>query len=205
MAEETKIMEEKHAMLSWSLLAILILLALIFFVIPLLQYSSEQNDTITKSYKKLASYRKVAESTPEFKREFKRVQKTGLDKLFYPKGLTSAQVGKELQKQLATIITRDDGVLVRSEVLDSDYGNNGGDEEQNSIYQQVAVKANLQGDSRLLRNLLHQAYRARPLIFVEALTVKPLTKERNEKQRIKAEVVISTYWRGGVRKDETIN
>jgi len=204
MAENIKIIEEKHAMLSWALLAVLILLALLFFVIPVLQYSSEQNDTITKSYKQLASYRKVAQSTPEFKREFKRVQKTGLDKLFYDKKLTSAQVGKELQKQLATIITRDDGVLVRSEVLDSDYGDRN-EEEQNSVYQQVAVKANLQGDSRLLRNLLHQAYRARPLIFVESLTVKPLTKENAKKQRIKAEVVISTYWRGGVKKDETIN
>lgn len=204
MAENIKITEEKHAMLSWALLAVLILLALIFFVIPVLQYSSEQNDTITKSYKQLASYRKVAQSTPEFKREFKRVQKTGLDKLFYDKKLTSAQVGKELQKQLATIITRDDGVLVRSEVLDSDYGDRN-EEEQNSVYQQVAVKANLQGDSRLLRNLLHQAYRARPLIFVESLTVKPLTKENAKKQRIKAEVVISTYWRGGVKKDEAIN
>ena len=204
MAEELKVLEEKQAMLSWSLLAVLILLALIFFVLPLLQYSAEQNDTISKSYKQLAGYRKVAQSTPEFKREYKRVQKTGLDKLFYPKGLTSAQVGKELQKQLATIITRDDGVLVRSEVLDTDYGNPN-DEEQNSVYQQVAVKASLQGDSRLLRNLLHQAYRARPLIFVEALTIKPLSKAGEKQQRVKAEVIISTYWRGGVKKDETIN
>lgn len=204
MAEKINILDEKQALLSWSLLAVLILLSLLFVVLPLLQYSSEQNNTINKKYKQLAGYRKVAQSTPEFKREYKRVQKTGLDKLFYPAGLTSAQVGKELQKQLATIITRDDGVLVRSEVLDDEYGTNN-EEEQNSVYQQVTVKASLQGDSRLLRNLLHQAYRARPLIFVEALTVKPLTKKSEKKQRVKAEVVISTYWRGGVKKDEAIN
>ena len=201
MANEIQIPEEKHALFAWSLLVILVLIALLFVIFPLLQYSSEQDDLISKRYKQLSSYKKVANSTPEFQREYKRVQKTGLDKLFYPQGLTAAQVGKELQKQLATVITRDDGVLVRSEVLDS----NVGDEEQNSVYQQVAVKASLQGDSKLLRNLLHQAYRARPLIFVESLTVKPLTKEKSKQQRIKAEVVISTYWRGGVNKNESID
>ena len=201
MANEIQIPEEKHALFAWSLLIILVLIALLFVIFPLLQYSSEQDDLISKRYKQLSSYKKVANSTPEFQREYKRVQKTGLDKLFYPQGLTAAQVGKELQKQLATVITRDDGVLVRSEVLDS----NVGDEEQNSVYQQVAVKASLQGDSKLLRNLLHQAYRARPLIFVESLTVKPLTKEKSKQQRIKAEVVISTYWRGGVNKNESID
>ncbi len=202
MDKSLAIPEEKHAMVAWSLLVILILFALLFIVLPVLQYSSEQSDTIEKRYKQLISYKKVAESTPEFQREFKRVQKTGLDKLFYPKGLTAAQVGKELQKQLATIITRDNGVLVRSEVLDSDIGD---EQEKNSVYQQVAVKASLQGDSRLLRNLLHQAYRARPLIFVESVNVKPLGKNNDKSQRIKAEVVISTYWRGGVNNDETVD
>ncbi len=202
MAESLKIPEEKHSMVAWSLLITLVLLALLFVIFPLMEYSSEQSDIISKRYKQLSSYKKVAESTPEFKREFKRVQRTGLDKLFYPKGLTSAQVGKELQKQLATIITRDNGVLVRSEVLDSDFDQ---EKEKNSVYQQVAVKASLQGDSKLLRNLLHQAYRARPLIFVESINVKPLSKESNISQRLKAEVVISTYWRGGVKTDEAVN
>lgn len=202
MVESIKIPEEKHAVVAWSLLVILALIVLLFIAMPLLQYSSEQSEAINKRYKQLVSYKKVANSTPEFKREYKRVQKTGLDKLFYPQGLTSAQVGKELQKQLATIITRDDGVLVRSEVLDATFGD---EEETNSVYQQVAVKASLQGDSKLLRNLLHQSYRARPLIFVEGLTVKPLSKEGDKEQRIKAEVIISTYWRGGVKNDEATN
>ena len=202
MADTLKIPEEKHAMVAWSLLITLILLVLLFIVLPVMQYSTEQSDTISKRYKQLNGYKKIAASTPEFKREFKRVQRTGLDKLFYPKGLTSAQVGKELQKQLATIITRDNGVLVRSEVLDSNFS---GEAEKNSVYQQVAVKASLQGDSKLLRNLLHQAYRAKPLIFVESVNVKPLSKESNMSQRLKAEVVISTYWRGGVKSDESIN
>lgn len=199
--DSLKIPEEKHGQAAWALLVILALMILLFVVIPVIEYSAEQNNTISQSYKQLANYKKFAAATPEYEKEYKRVQKTGLDKLFYPQGLTSAQVGKELQKQLATIITRDDGVLIRSEVLDSTFG----DEERNSVYQQVAVKASLQGNSKLLRNLLHQAYRARPLIYVEGLSIKPVDKQAGKTQLVKAEVIISTYWRGGVKQDESIN
>jgi hypothetical protein len=128
-----------------------------------------------------------------------------LDTLFYPKGLTSAQVGKELQKQLAAIITRDGGILVRSEVLDANKATSSQNDQKKSIYQKVIVKANLQGSMKLLRNLLHQAYRARPFIFVEDLSVNPLNRAGEKIQQLKAEVIISTYWRGGVLNNETVD
>jgi hypothetical protein len=54
----------------------------------------------------------------------------------------------------------------------------------------------LQGSPGLLREVLHQAYQARPLIFVDSVDIKPLADEKSENQIVKVEVRISTYWRG---------
>lgn len=191
------VLQEKQVLLSWSLLFILLLLLVLFVILPTLSYSQVLEEKIDSGYQRLARYHQVAEATPEYIEEFKRVQRKGLDKLFYSEGMTSAQVAKELQKQLATIITRNEGVLIRSEVLDTRSNNA---EEDAPLYQQVTVRADLQGNNRLLRSLLHQAYQARPLIFVESLNVKPLDSSKrstNKQQQVKVDVVISTYWRGG--------
>ena len=71
------------------------------------------------------------------------------------------------------------------------------------MYQRVMVKAVFQSSPALLREVLHQAYRARPLMFVESLDVKPLDGEEGKNQVVKAEVQISTYWRGGEVQHET--
>jgi ribosomal protein L17 len=196
------VLKEKQGLLAWSLLVLLILVGLLFVVLPVFSYSQTLTEQIDDGYEKLARYRQVAQATPQYMAEYERVQKQGLDKLFYSEGMTSAQVAKELQKQLATIITRNDGVLVRSEVLDQ-YESK---EQVNSVYEQVAVRATLQGDTRLLRTLLHQSYRARPMIFVEQLEVKPSDRKGQDKdQKLKAEVVISTYWRGGSANNEEMD
>lgn len=188
-------------LISWGLLLVL-LLALLFMVVgPLVQVSLDYSQRIETGYQQLARFRQISGSTPEFTAEYERVQQQGLDKLFYPAGMTSAQVAKELQKHLATVITRDNGVLISSEVVEEQPQD---DEEANSVYERVMVKAVFQASPALLREVLHQAYRARPLIFVESLDIKPLDGLGDDKQIVKAEVMISTYWRGGeVKHEET--
>jgi len=209
MVDSLQIPEEHHAKLAWFFVCLLILLSLLFLVLPLLEFSVDQEEQLLKRYAQLASYEHVLGSTEEYENQYEHIKKTGLDTLFYPKGLTSAQVGKELQKQLAAIITRDGGILVRSEVLDANQSTSqstsSDDDQKKSIYQKVIVKANLQGSMKLLRNLLHQAYRARPFIFVEDLSINPLQSAGEKIQQLKAEVIISTYWRGGVRSNETVD
>lgn len=202
MVEILKVPEQYHTKLAWLFLCLLMLLAVLFLILPLLSFSIDQEESLRKRYAQLASYQHVVGSTTEYESKYAHIKKTGLDTLFYPKGLTSAQVGKELQKQLAAIITRDGGILVRSEVLKVKSTE---EIKKTSIYQKVIVKANLQGSMKLLRNLLHQAYRARPFIFVEDLSVNPLKNAGEKIQQLKAEVIISTYWRGGVHSDEIVD
>ncbi|HHC74284.1 MAG TPA: general secretion pathway protein GspM [Thiothrix sp.] len=200
------VLQEKKVLLSWAFLVLLLLVTVFFIILPTVSYSSSLGEKIAADYKRLARYQQVTEATPEYNAEYERVKKQGLDKLFYPEGMTDAQVAKELQKQLSMIVSRNKGTLIRSEVLDS----LDREKEAHAVYQQVAVRASLQGDSRLLRSLLHQSYQARPLIFVEKLAIKPKDKQRRlnnknqtkQAQIIKAEVVISTYWRGGEINNE---
>ncbi|MEZ5451365.1 MAG: type II secretion system protein GspM [Thiothrix sp.] len=190
---------QHQKLLSWGLLALL-LVVVFLFIIPLAQKSLELSEQIDNGYQQLSRFRQMTVATPEFMAEYERVRQNGLDKLFYPAGMTSAQVAKELQKHLATVITRDNGVLISSEVMDDQPDEA---EEQNSVYQQVMVKALFQGDPELLREVLHQAYRARPLIFVESLDIKPVEGDAGgQQQLVKAEVQISTYWRGGEVKND---
>lgn len=192
---------QHQKLLSWGGLILLLLVMIFLVIIPTVQKSMELSEQIENGYQQLSRFRQMAVATPEFMAEYERVQQNGLDKLFYPAGMTAAQVAKELQKHLATVITRDNGVLISSEVMDEQQNEEG---QQQAVYQRVMVKAVFQSSPELLREVLHQAYRARPLIFVESLDIKPLDggEEGGKQQVVKAEVQISTYWRGGEVKHE---
>lgn len=202
MIEVIKIPPQYQAKFAWLLLLCAVLGVVLFLVVPVLNFAIQQEDRLTARYAQLVRYQHVVNSTTAYENQYAHIKKTGLDTLFYPKGLTAAQVAKELQKQLAAIITRDGGTLVRSEVLET---NTREDDEDSNIYQKVSVKANLQGSMKLLRNLLHQAYRARPFIFMEDLSIKPLNNTGKKIQQLQAEIIISTYWRGGVARDESMD
>lgn len=190
---------QHQKLLSWGLLLLVLVVLVFLIIIPAVQKSLELNERIEDGYKQLTRFRQIAVATPELMQEFQRVQENGLDKLFYPAGMTSAQVAKELQKHLNTVITRDNGVLVSSEVVEDQQDET---EPQNAVYQRVMVKAVFHCSTALLREVLHQAYRARPLMFVESLDIKPMEAEEGKQQMLKAEVQISTYWRGGEVKHE---
>lgn len=194
--------QQHQVLLAWSLLALLLVIGLFLVVIPSVQKSWELSERIETGYQQLTRFRQMAAATPEFMAEYERVQQNGLDKLFYPAGMTSAQVAKELQKNLATVITHDNGVLLSSEVLDAQQTEA---EQANTAYQRVMVKAVFQSEPALLREVLHQAYQARPLMFVESLDVKPMGSEDEKTQVVKAEVQISTYWRGGEVQHEALD
>ena len=196
-------LRQHHTLLAWGLLVLALVVGVFLIIIPTVQKSLELTEKVETGYQQLSRFRQIANATPEFMAEYERVQQNGLDKLFYPAGMTSAQVAKELQKNLSTVITRDNGVLVSSEVLDEQQTAEEGQEK--SVYQRVMVKAVFQSSPALLREVLHQAYRARPLMFVESLDVKPLDGEEGKDQVVKAEVQISTYWRGGEVQHETVD
>lgn len=191
-------------LIAWLLLLLVVLFVAVFAVLPALAKSQELSDQIDSGYRSLTKMRQIKEATPEFIAEYERVQAQGLDKLFYPEGMTAAQVGKELQKQLADVITQRRGILASSEVIDDPAGED--DEQANNGYRRVTVQADFKGDTALLREVLHQAYRARPLMFVDRLEVKPQREsDGGTKQELKGTVRISTYWRGGEADNETVN
>ncbi|WP_020561097.1 type II secretion system protein GspM [Thiofilum flexile] len=188
----------KHqSLLAWSLLILLVLCLLVFGVLPAWSYSNQLSDRIETGYRQLAKMRQIANTTPEFMAEYERVKSQGLDKLFYPEGMTSAQVAKELQQQVSGVITRGNGRILSSEVVED----NKSEEEASTGYQKVTVRATFQGSMPLVRQVLHQAYQARPLIFVDSLELYPLDKDKtadsSQSQLAKADVLITTYWRGG--------
>ncbi|MGB3918096.1 general secretion pathway protein GspM [Thiothrix litoralis] len=196
------LLRQHQTLLAWGVLVLLLLVGVFLIIIPGVQKSLELGDRIEDGYQQLSRFRQIANATPEFMAEYERVQQNGLDKLFYPAGMTSAQVAKELQKNLANVITRDNGVLISSEVLDDRQPEDG---EEKAVYQRVMVKTVFQSSPALLREVLHQAYRARPLMFVESLDVKPLDGEEAKNQIMKAEVQVSTYWRGGEVQHEKLD
>lgn len=185
----------KHqSLLAWGLLITLVLCLLMFGVLPAWSYSNQLSERIETGYQQLAKMRQIANTTPEFMSEYERVKSQGLDKLFYPAGMTAAQVAKELQQQVSGVIVRGNGRILSSEVVEDNKP-----EESTTGYQKVTVRAVFQGSMPLVRQVLHQAYQARPLIFVDGLELYPLDKsaEGSQTQEAKAEVLITTYWRGG--------
>lgn len=188
------ILGKHQSLLAWGLLITLILCLLMFGLLPAWSYSNQLTERIETGYQQLAKMRQIANTTPEFMAEYERVKSQGLDKLFYPEGMTAAQVAKELQQQVSGVITRGNGRILSSEVVEDNKP-----EESTTGYQKVTVRAVFQGSMPLVRQVLHQAYQARPLIFVDGLELYPLDKtaDSSQNQEAKAEVLITTYWRGG--------
>lgn len=194
---EMVIPARSQPLIAW-LLVLLIVLATVFLgIIPAWLKSQELSDQIETGYKRLDKMRQVALAAPELTAEYERIRQQGIDKLFYPQGMTAAQVGKELQNQVAAVVARQSGTLFSSEVVDNVQLQEA--EEQASDYQRVTVQVVFQGKTELLREVLHAAYASRPLIFVEGLEVKPLEGSDPKEQVMRVTVKISTYWRGGVK------
>lgn len=187
-----------QSLIAW-LLALLGVLAVVFLgLIPAWVKSQELSDQIESGYKRLDKMRQVAMAAPELTAEYERIRQQGIDKLFYPQGMTAAQVGKELQNQVAAVVARQSGTLFSSEVVD-EVQQQAIEEQQASEYQRVTVQVVFQGKTELLREVLHAAYASRPLIFVDGVEVKPLEATDPKEQLVRVTVKISTYWRGGVK------
>ena len=186
------ISRRSQPLFAWLLLLLVILFGVFFIVLPVMAKSLELSDQIESGYKRLSKMYQIKQATPQFVAEYDRVRAQGLDQLFYPEGMTAAQVGKELQKQLAAVIKQRRGVLTSSEVVDDVVPDS---EQEQTGYQKVTVQADFQGGTVLLREILHQVYRTRPLIFVDRLEVRP--QRNSSQQEVKGTVRISTDWRGG--------
>lgn len=182
-------------LIAWLLVILLVLTAVFIGIIPAWLKSQELSEQIESGYKRLDKMRQVAEAAPELTVEYERIRQQGIDKLFYPQGMTAAQVGKELQNQVAAVVARQNGTLFSSEVVDDAQAQQA--EEPTSEYQRVTVQVVFQGKTELLREVLHAAYVSRPLIFVEGVEVKPLEGLEPKDQLVRVTVKISTYWRGG--------
>lgn len=194
---EMLIPARSQPLIAWLLL-LLLLLAIIFFgVIPAWLKSQDLSEQIESGYKRLEKMRQVAMAAPELNAEYARISQQGIDKLFYPQGMTAAQVGKELQNQVAAVVARQNGTLFSSEVVDEIQQPAAAEEQQSSEYQRVTVQVVFQGKTELLREVLHAAYASRPLIFVDGVEVKPLEGTDPKEQLVRVTVKISTYWRGG--------
>ncbi|HMT94649.1 type II secretion system protein GspM [uncultured Thiothrix sp.] len=194
---EMLIPARSQPLIAWLLL-LLLLLAIIFFgVIPAWLKSQDLSEQIESGYKRLEKMRQVAMAAPELNAEYARISQQGIDKLFYPQGMTAAQVGKELQNQVAAVVARQNGTLFSSEVVDEIQQPAASEEQQTSEYQRVTVQVVFQGKTELLREVLHAAYASRPLIFVDGVEVKPLEGADPKEQLVRVTVKISTYWRGG--------
>jgi hypothetical protein len=197
---ELAIPARSQPLIAW-LLVMLVVLAVVFLgIIPAWVKSQELSEQIESGYKRLDKMRQVAQAAPELMAEYERISQQGIDKLFYPQGMTAAQVGKELQNQVAAVVARQSGTLFSSEVVENAQTQASTETaEQDTDYQRVTVQVVFQGKTDLLREVLHAAYASRPLIFVEGLEVKPLEGTDPKDQTVRVTVRISTYWRGGAK------
>lgn len=193
------LLSKHHGLVAWGLLITLVLCLLIVGVLPAWNYSNQLSERIETGYQQLAKMRQIANTTPEFMAQYEQVKSQGLDKLFYSEGMTAAQVAKELQQQVSGVITRGNGRILSSEVVEDNKPL-----ESTTGYQKVTVRAVFQGSMPLVRQVLHQAYQARPLMFVDGLELYPLDKnaDATQTQETKAEVLITTYWRGGYTSEK---
>lgn len=144
-----------------SVLVVLILLFIVF-VEPVLDLNREYNEQIVRDVDRLERYARLAAAAPVMEEELKRLRGGGFAGLYY-KDQTAALVGTELQKQLNALVEANRGQVISTQVLRP---------EKQDHFTRVAIKAQVMTNFQGMQALLKGVAEARPLVFVDGLTVR---------------------------------
>ncbi len=145
-----------------GLLLLVLVVIYIVAVEPVLDLNHEYNEQIAKDVDRLERYARLTAATPAMEEELGRLRNGGFAGLYF-KDQTAALVGTELQKQLNSLVEKNRGQVISTQVLRP---------EKQDHFTRVAIKAQVITNFVGMQALLKGVAEARPLVFVNGLTVR---------------------------------
>lgn len=151
--------------LVWAALLLVPLLLAVAIFWPWFDRLRTLDEAIATNVDQVQRYQRVLATLPALRAELEQVDANQELKAFYFDAPTPALAGAELQRRLQEIVRGAAGRLISTQLLPGRQ-----DEERGA--QRVQVRAQLQGSTETLFDVLFEIEQARPFIFVDQLSVR---------------------------------
>lgn len=149
--------------LGWLLLILVPGLVLASFLVPALVRMDRLDTSIEERRDELVRYRRLIATLPNLRAELEQVRSNEDFKAFYFEASTPALAGAELQQKVQDIVTAAAGRLISTQLLP---------EQKDEHPPRVRIRAQIQGSTDTLMDVLYAIEEARPFLFVDQVSVR---------------------------------
>jgi general secretion pathway protein M len=138
-------------------------LVLASFLAPALMRMERLDTAIEERRDELARYRRLIATLPNLRAELEQVRSNEDFKAFYFEASTPALAGAELQQKVQEIVNAAAGRLISTQLLP---------EQKDESPPRVRIRAQIQGSTDTLTDVLYAIEEARPFLFVDQVSVR---------------------------------
>jgi general secretion pathway protein M len=149
--------------LGWLALVLVPVALLTAIATPVLVRMDRLDTAIEDRRGELTRYRRLIATLPTLKAELDQVKSNEDFKAFYFEAPTPALAGAELQGKVQEIVTAAGGRLISTQLLP---------EAKDERPRRVSIRAQIQGATDTLMDILYEIEQARPFLFVDQLSVR---------------------------------
>lgn len=161
-------------LLSWLTLFLLSVAILLGIGIPWHQRIADLDAEIEGGGDQIQRYQRLVASIPRLRAELERERNNEEIKAYYFDAPTEALAGAQLQSVVQEMVQTAGAKLVNSQFLPA---------EQNEQPSRVRLRAQIQGDTNALLDILYDIEQARPFLFVDQLSVRATTRRDRRRNR----------------------
>jgi general secretion pathway protein M len=149
--------------LGWLSVVLVPTLVISAVLVPALVRMERLDTAIEDRRAELLKYRRLIATLPNLRAELEQVKSNEDFKAFYFEAPTPALAGAELQQKIQDIVTAASGRLISTQLLP---------EEKEQHPPRVRIRAQIQGSTDTLMDILYEIEQTRPFLFVDQVSVR---------------------------------
>lgn len=159
--------DKRNCILAWTAAIIIPAAVVLGIGWPWLERVRTLESEIESLDDQAARYHRLLRTLPELRSELEQVRSNEDVKAFYFDAKTPALAGAQLQREVQNMVKNSGGRLVSTQILPS------AEDEQPP---KVRVRAQIQGQTDALLDVLYEIEQARPFLFVDQMSVRSTSR-----------------------------
>jgi general secretion pathway protein M len=163
-----------RCLIAWSAAILIPGIILLGMGVPWLQRMTELESETESVVDQIQRYERLIATIPRLKAELERERNNQEIKAFYFDAPTAALAGAQLQATIQEMVQGAGARLVNTQFLPA---------ESNEHPPRVRIRAQIQGDTNAMLDVLYSIEHARPFLFVDQLSVRSTTRRERRDRR----------------------
>jgi len=155
----------RERLIAVALLVFSIALIYMLVLAPLFALKQEYAESVDELEFRLERYRKIAAERPQWSRQVEEIKQHGRVSEQYITKDTPALASADLQTLIKEIVTASGGELISTQVVP---------EQQEDQLTRIAVRIRMNGNTKVLRDVLHAVETSQPILWVDNLNLRPI-------------------------------